>query len=78
MDNNYELESRTAPPRPSAAVADAPTPASSAPAKTPHAMARREGLDFTPIVTHYVFLVTFVLALVSNLLRCVVAPPPPS
>jgi hypothetical protein len=74
VDNTYELESRAAsasrpalapPASPAAVVASAP-PTPSAPAKDPPAMARAEGLDFTPIVTHYVFLVTFVLAIVSK------------
>jgi hypothetical protein len=42
-------------------------------------MARGDGFDFTPILTHYVFLVTFVLAIVSGvfIFCCAVAPPPP-
>jgi len=80
VDNNYELESRIASTsRPAlvpaaAATAGAP-PDTSAPIKNPHAMARGDGLDFTPIVTHYVFLVTFILAIVSNIRLYVVAPP---
>lgn len=78
MDNNYELESRTtSATRPALALsavvaADLPTK-TPAPAKDQHAMPRGGGPDFTPIVTHYVFLVTFVLAIVSNILGCAVA-----
>ena len=81
MDNNYELESRIASAsRPAlvpsaAAAADAP-PSTSAPVNDLHAMARADGPDFTPILTHYIFLVTFVLAIVSDVFRCAVAPPP--
>jgi len=41
-------------------------------------MARGDGFDFTPILTHYVFLVTFVLAIVSDIFifRCAVVAPP--
>ena len=83
MDNNYELESRTVPASgpalaPSPVVAAAPPPITSAPATDQHAMPRGDGPDLTPILTHYVFLVTFILAIVSNILRCTVAPPSPS
>lgn len=84
MDNNYELESRIASasrpalatPTAAAAVAADTPPNPSAPVQDPHAMARGDGFDFTPIVTHYVFLVTFVLAIVSDIFRSAVAPPP--
>lgn len=81
MDNNYELESRIASASrpalvPSAAVAADAPPSTSAPVNDLHAMARGDGPDFTPIVTHYIFLVTFVLAIVSDIFRCAVAPPP--
>lgn len=81
MDNNYELESRNASATrptlaPSAVVAADPPPITLAPAQDQHAMPRGGGPDITPIMTHYVFLVTFVLAIVSNVLGCAVAPPP--
>ena len=81
MDNNYELESRIASASrpalapPAAVAADAP-PNISAPVKDPPAMARGDGPDFTPIITHYVFLVTFVLAIVSDIFGYAAAPPP--
>lgn len=72
MDNNYELESRIASASrptlaPPAAVAADPPASISVPVEDPHAMARGDGFDLTPIVTHYVFLVTFVLAIVSDI-----------
>lgn len=80
MDNNYELEGRTASATrpalaPAAVVAADPHPITPASAKDQHAMPRGGGPDFTLIVTHYVFLVTFVLAIVSNIFGCAVAPP---
>lgn len=80
MDNNYELESRIASASrptltpPAAVAADAPA-STSVPVKDLHAMARGDGFDLTPIVTHYVFLVTFILAIVSDIFCWAVAPP---
>lgn len=80
MDNNFELESRIASASrptlapPAAVAADAPA-STSIPVKDSHAMARGDGFDLTPIVTHYVFLVTFVLAIVGDIFRCAVVPP---